>query len=95
MARKLVTRGRVNHVIPANLVRIVDQDLPGVSSAQVVVFGAHKLLVDTAANCPKASSTAPPFHLHTATEIPHMHSFPGNSAASAQFPHSCVCERFI
>jgi hypothetical protein len=31
----------------------------------------------------------------TATKIPLMYSFSGNSAASAQFPLSCVHERFI
>ncbi len=31
----------------------------------------------------------------TATAIPFIYSFSENSTASAQFPHSCVCERFI
>ncbi len=33
--------------------------------------------------------------LYTATAMPFIYSFSGNSAASVQFPHSCVYERFI
>jgi hypothetical protein len=33
--------------------------------------------------------------LHTATKIPSIYSFSGIAGLQSQFPHSCVCERFI
>ncbi len=33
--------------------------------------------------------------IYTATAIPFIYSFSGNCAPQPQFPHACVCERFI